>query len=32
MTKINTVYNEDSIITLNYRESVRQAIGMYVRQ
>ena len=27
---IKKVYNEDSIVTLNYRESCRQAIGMYI--
>ena len=27
---ITKVYNEDSIVTLNYREAVRNAIGMYI--
>lgn len=27
---INKVYNEDSIVTLGYREAVRNAIGMYI--
>jgi topoisomerase-4 subunit B len=27
---INKVYNEDSIVTLNYRDAVRNAIGMYI--
>lgn len=30
VTKLETTYNEDSIVTLDYRESCRQAIGMYV--
>lgn len=29
VVKTNT-YNEDSIVTLNYRESARQSIGMYI--
>ena len=27
---IEKVYNEDSIVTLNYRDAVRNAIGMYI--
>ena len=27
---ITKVFNEDSIVTLNYREAVRNAIGMYI--
>lgn len=31
MTKNNT-YDADSIVTLDYREAARQAIGMYIRR